>query len=74
MLPKADFVSVDTKEMLIGAIQARFTCRDQRLLQQPCEDDRLDMDDVVALPDSGKLRFIKTTTSHKDAMFVMTLH
>ena len=56
-------VAVELKDGLIAEILRRFAVENENeiILQQPFEDDWLDVEDVIDLNDSGKLRFIKKT-------------
>lgn len=56
-------VSTESKAEVIAAIQQRFDVQHDIVVQQPFEDDWLDVDDWNELSDGGKLRFLRKPSS-----------
>ena len=52
-------VAAESKAKVIAAIQQRFDVQHDIMVQQPFEDDWLDVEDWNELSDGGKLRFLR---------------
>ena len=62
-------ITVSSKDDIINKIQSVFGVNGHVILQQSYEDDWVDVDDPMQLPDGGKLRFL---TVQSDSSAVMT--
>lgn len=56
-------VSTESKVELIAAIKHSFDVNYDIVVQQPCEDEWLDVEDINDFTDCGKLRFIRKSIS-----------
>ncbi len=54
-------ISVNSKQQLITCIQHRFGITHEIILQEPFENDWLDVEDATSAADGGRLRFIRKT-------------
>ena len=59
-------VVVEGKQDVISAIQSKFVIQYDIVLQQPCEDDWLDVETMDELNDGGKLLFIRKPATGVD--------